>query len=163
MSAYLLTNACKSLLFASCILLVLSVRIALQLFYAKFYFYFKVKRVFLACLAIFEIGSVICATAPTSSALVVGRAVAGIGGAGLFIGGTIASAEVAPLHLQPLIIGIMGGVFGVCSVVGPLVSKSPPPSPPGNLAVLTAFARWAVHSRPMRRGDGAFTSTVRWK
>ncbi|KAK7703200.1 hypothetical protein SLS64_009176 [Diaporthe eres] len=92
----------------------------MHLFYAKFYLYFKVKQVFLACLAIFEIGSVICATAPTSSALVVGRAIAGVGGAGLFIGGTIASAEVAPLHLQPLIIGIMGGVFGVCSVVGPL-------------------------------------------
>lgn len=136
----------------------LSVRIALQLFYAKFYLYFKVKQVFLACLAIFEIGSVICATAPTSSALVVGRAIAGIGGAGLFIGGTIASAEVAPLHLQPLIIGIMGGVFGVCSVVGPLVSKGPPPhfSPPPR-------PRESGSVNGLCKMGGALTANATWR
>lgn len=42
---------------------------------------------------IFEIGSLICGVAPSSTAFIIGRAVAGIGGAGLFSGGlTIVSA-----------------------------------------------------------------------
>ena len=44
---------------------------------------------FLTGLAIFEIGSVICAAAPNSIALIIGRAVAGVGGAGLVSGALI--------------------------------------------------------------------------
>ncbi|EHK99542.1 putative HC-toxin efflux carrier TOXA [Glarea lozoyensis 74030] len=40
----------------------------------------------MTAIAIFEIGSLVCATAPTSTALIVGRAVAGLGVGGLFSG-----------------------------------------------------------------------------
>ncbi|TVY39366.1 Efflux pump [Lachnellula subtilissima] len=42
---------------------------------------------------IFEIGSLICGIAPSSIALVIGRAVAGIGGAGIFSGGLTIVAQ----------------------------------------------------------------------
>lgn len=43
-----------------------------QLFYGKLYSRFSIKGVFLTALFIFEAGSLICATAPNSTALIVG-------------------------------------------------------------------------------------------
>jgi MFS family permease len=51
------------------------------------YTYFDVKWTFVAALTIFEVGSIVCAAAKDSSMLIVGRAIAGAGGAGLFSGG----------------------------------------------------------------------------
>ena len=44
------------------------------------------KRVFVMALIVFEVGSLVCATAPNSPAFVVGRAIAGLGIAGVFSG-----------------------------------------------------------------------------
>lgn len=44
------------------------------------------KRVFVIALIIFEVGSLVCATAPKSSVFIVGRAIAGLGIAGVFSG-----------------------------------------------------------------------------
>ena len=56
---------------------------------------------FIICLAIFEVGSVLCGAAKSSVMLIVGRAVAGIGGSGLLNGALIIlNASVAP-HRQP--------------------------------------------------------------
>jgi MFS family permease len=44
---------------------------------------------FLAFFAVFEIGSLVCGVAPSSTVLIVGRAIAGIGVAGVFAGGLI--------------------------------------------------------------------------
>ena len=42
---------------------------------------FNIKWTFLLAVTVFELGSLICGVAPTSTALIVGRAVAGAGGA----------------------------------------------------------------------------------
>lgn len=47
---------------------------------------FPVKRIFVAAIVLFEVGSVICATARSFVALIVGRLVAGAGGGGLSVG-----------------------------------------------------------------------------
>lgn len=47
---------------------------------------FDVKALVIASVCLFEIGSAICGAAPTSNALIIGRAVAGIGGAGMYLG-----------------------------------------------------------------------------
>lgn len=56
-----------------------------QLFYGKLYSLFSIKIVYLVAIALFEIGSLVCTTAPNSAALVVGRAIAGLGAAGIFV------------------------------------------------------------------------------
>ena len=98
-----------------------NVRTAFQLLYANFFTFFPVKTVFLISLLIFEVGSLVCAAAPTSTALVVGRAVAGLGSAGLFTGGMTAIAQVAPMEKRPMIIGLVSSLFGLSAVIGPLV------------------------------------------
>lgn len=70
---------------------------------------------------LFEIGSVVCGAAPTSVALIVGRAIAGIGAAGMMSGAIILMISVLPLHKRPLYMGAFGAVFGIASIIGPLV------------------------------------------
>ncbi|MCJ1387089.1 MFS sugar transporter [Xylographa soralifera] len=62
---------------------------AFQLQFGKLYTFFSIKWVFLTAIAIFELGSLLCGVAPNSIALIVGRAIAGIGSAGIFSGGLI--------------------------------------------------------------------------
>jgi MFS family permease len=67
---------------------------AFQLLYGKLYTLFDVKPMFIGAMTIFEIGSLLCAAAPNSPVFILGRAVAGVGGAGTFSGGTF-----APVHI----------------------------------------------------------------
>lgn len=53
-------------------------------------------------ITIFEVGSAVCGAAPSSPALIVGRAIAGLGAAGIFSGGLIIVAYSVPLHQRPL-------------------------------------------------------------
>lgn len=92
--------------------------------YAKFYTFFSVKWVFLSSLSLFEIGSLICAVANDSTTFIVGRAVQGLGSSGLYTGAATAVAAVAPLNKRALITGIIGGLFGLSSIIAPLVSDA---------------------------------------
>ncbi|KAK2825681.1 MFS sugar transporter, partial [Arthroderma sp. PD_2] len=94
---------------------------AFQLIFGKIYTFFPVKWVFLTAITIFEIGSVVCGAAPTSTALIVGRAVAGIGSAGIFSGALIIIAYSIPLEKRPMYTGMIGGMYGIASVAGPLM------------------------------------------
>lgn len=62
---------------------------ALQPISGKLFQYFSLKWTYLAYVFVFELGSLICATAVSSKMLIIGRAVAGMGAAGLFSGGLI--------------------------------------------------------------------------
>ncbi|KAJ5099532.1 MFS toxin efflux pump (AflT) [Penicillium argentinense] len=70
---------------------------------------------------IFEIGSLICAVAPSSTVLIVGRAIAGIGVAGIFSGAMVIIAVTVPLPKRPLVFGAFGMVWGIASIAGPLL------------------------------------------
>ena len=72
-------------------------------------------------IVLFEIGSAICGAAPNSTTFIVGRAIAGLGSAGVFSGGLIIIVYTVPLHKRPMYTGTIGGVFGIASVMGPLV------------------------------------------
>jgi MFS family permease len=75
---------------------------AFQLLFGKLFTLFSIKWVYLTAVVIFELGSVICGAAPTSVALIIGRAIAGIGAAGSFSGGMIIIAHSAPLDKRPM-------------------------------------------------------------
>ena len=80
---------------------------------------------FLTGLSVFELGSLVCAVAPTSVALIIGRAIAGIGSGSLFAGAMIIIAHTVPLSHRPVYMGGLAGVFAIASVAGPLVSTTP--------------------------------------
>ncbi len=73
---------------------------AFQPLSGKIYSYFNVKWTFLAFFAIFEVGSALCGAAVSSTMLIVGRAVAGLGGSGLLNGGYTMVALAVPVAKQ---------------------------------------------------------------
>ncbi|ATY61648.1 MFS gliotoxin efflux transporter [Cordyceps militaris] len=76
---------------------------------------------FIASLAIFEIGSLLCGVAPSSVVLIIGRAIAGVGAAGISVGGTSIVAFSVPPNTRPILMGLIGLTYGLSSVLGPLI------------------------------------------
>lgn len=93
----------------------------LQPSYGNLYRMFSVKFVYLGAIFLFEIGSLVCAVAPTSKAFIVGRAVAGMGTAGMFSGGVVILSYTLPLRIRPAAFGLIGAMWGIASVAGPLL------------------------------------------
>jgi MFS family permease len=93
----------------------------LQPLAGKLYVNFSNKWTFIAFFSIFEFGSLICGVAVNSPMLIVGRAIAGIGTAGLQNGAFTIIAAVVPLHKRPMLMGLCTAIaqFGV--VLGPLI------------------------------------------
>lgn len=89
--------------------------------WGKAYKYFSLRAVYVLAIVIFEIGSLVCALSPSSASLIIGRAIQGTGAAGLAGGGYTIAAFVVPVHVQPIVIGLMGSVFTIASVAGPLL------------------------------------------
>ncbi|EMC94196.1 hypothetical protein BAUCODRAFT_36667 [Baudoinia panamericana UAMH 10762] len=92
-----------------------------QLLFGRIYTFYTPKYVFMLLILVFEIGSAICGAAPNSTTFIVGRAVAGTGVAGIMNGAIILMLSTLPLAKRPMWMGLFGAVFGVASVVGPLV------------------------------------------
>jgi MFS family permease len=93
---------------------------AFQLMYGKIYTYYSIKWTYLAALFIFELGSFICGITPTSTGLIFGRAVAGIGSSGIFSGAVLIVAHTVPLRQRATYTGLIGAMYGIASVAGPL-------------------------------------------
>ena len=60
--------------------------VATILTFGSFYGVFDIKWLYLGSIILFEVGSAICGAAPTMDALIVGRVIAGVGGAGMYLG-----------------------------------------------------------------------------
>lgn len=92
----------------------------LQLSFGRVYKYYSTKWLLVALVAIFEVGSIVCATAPTSNALIVGRVVQGVGGTGITAGAFMLINLLVPLQSRPKYAGGLGSVFGLASIIGPI-------------------------------------------
>lgn len=83
----------------------------------KIYTYWNTKYLFLASFLVFEIGSTLCAAAPNSVILIVGRAVAGAGYGGLYTGALMIIVDSVPLHRRPLYLSLVGSMSaGMCVI-----------------------------------------------
>lgn len=72
-----------------------------QLLFGRIYTFYTPKYVFLTLIGLFEVGSTVCAAAPNSTAFIVGRAIAGLGSAGITSGAIILMVGVIPLEKRP--------------------------------------------------------------
>ena len=79
------------------------------------------QGVFLSFMTIFELGSLVCAVSKTSHAFIAGRAVAGVGGAGLTNGALVMLSAGSPPKLRPLLTAFGISMLSIGTVVGPLI------------------------------------------
>ncbi len=79
------------------------------------------KTVFIAAVLFFMAGSVLCGLAGSLPMLVAARALQGIGGGAIMVTATAVIGEVIPLRERGRYQGALGAVFGVTTVIGPLL------------------------------------------
>lgn len=75
----------------------------------------------MAAILLFEVGSIVCATASDSIALIVGRLIAGAGGGGLYVGTLTFMGLAVPIRKGRFYISLVTSMFGVASLAGPLL------------------------------------------
>ena len=79
------------------------------------------KTVFIAAVLFFMAGSVLCGLAGSLPILVAARALQGVGGGAIMVTATAVIGEVIPLRERGRYQGALGAVFGVTTVIGPLL------------------------------------------
>ncbi len=79
------------------------------------------KPILLIGISIFLIGSVLCGLSTNAEFLIIARALQGLGSASLFTSALAIIADIIPAQDRGKYSGLFGAVFGLSSVVGPLV------------------------------------------
>ncbi|KAI0839864.1 major facilitator superfamily domain-containing protein [Hypoxylon sp. FL0890] len=92
-----------------------------QMAWAQIYRAFPAKPVFFTGLLIFLLGTLVGALAPSSAAVIVGRAISGAGMSGCFVGGLIIVSYIITLRWRPIITAIFALVIGSTMTAGPVV------------------------------------------
>ncbi|RCH68856.1 MFS transporter [Streptomyces sp. SDr-06] len=89
--------------------------------YGKLGDLFGRKPVFQFAIVVFVVGSALAGWSRTMDELIAFRAVQGIGGGGLMIGVQAIIADIVPPRQRGRFMGLIGAVFGLASVAGPLL------------------------------------------
>ncbi|KAH7410578.1 MFS multidrug transporter [Cadophora sp. MPI-SDFR-AT-0126] len=89
------------------------------------------KFTYMSFLGLFEVGSLLCATAQSSNMFIVGRTIAGIGGSGLATGGLTIISACVPLEKRATYVGFMMSIGLLGTVVGPVMG-----------GILTQYTTW---------------------
>ncbi|CAG8953372.1 hypothetical protein HYFRA_00010117 [Hymenoscyphus fraxineus] len=87
----------------------------------KVYTHFNTKWSFLFFFGVFEIGSLLCGAALSSNMLIIGRAVAGFGAAGIINGALTIISSCVPMKRRPALIGLTMGLTQLGVIAGPLI------------------------------------------
>ena len=94
------------------------------------------KPVFLAAIVIFLAGSTLSGLSESMGQLIAFRALQGIGAGGLMVGAQAIMADIVPPRERGRYMGLIGSVFAVASVAGPLL---------GGFLVETISWRWVFY------------------
>jgi EmrB/QacA subfamily drug resistance transporter len=119
------------------------------------------KPVFLAAILIFLAGSMLAGLSQSMSELIGFRALQGIGAGGLMVGAQTIIADIVPPRERGRYMGLIGSVFAVASVAGPLLGGFLVDNlswrwvfyvnlPVGALAVLIVSTRLHLHTPTVR-------------
>ncbi|CAK7237970.1 hypothetical protein SBRCBS47491_010227 [Sporothrix bragantina] len=111
--------------------------IAVGLPYGSIFNQFDMKWAYIGGIVLFEVGSALCGGAPNMSTLVVGRVIAGMGGAGMYLGGLTHFSALAPPKTRGTYITGIVFVWGIGSILGPVVG--------GAFSDSSATWRWAFY------------------
>ncbi|KAK3687919.1 putative MFS transporter [Podospora appendiculata] len=82
---------------------------------------FPINWVYMSFSSIFLVGSIVCGAAPTSNAFIAGRAISGIGAAGVASNGLTILVTIAPPRKKPLFMGLGAACFALGLVVAPIL------------------------------------------
>jgi MFS family permease len=112
-----------------------SVATILPLGYA--YGQFNIKKLYLLSIILFEGGSALCGGANNMDALIIGRVIAGIGGAGMYLGVLNYISVFTSMRERTLYTALTGLVWGTGTILGPVVG--------GGFAISGATWRWSFY------------------
>ncbi|KAL6797124.1 major facilitator superfamily domain-containing protein [Trichoderma sp. SZMC 28012] len=111
--------------------------VATILLLGSLYGSFEIKWLYLASIILFEVGSAVCGAAPSMNAMIVGRVVAGVGGAGMYLGCLHYIAVFTSLKERALYNALVGLCWGTGCILGPVVG--------GAFASSGATWRWSFY------------------
>ena len=120
------------------------------------------RAVFSQSLALFAAGSLVVAVAPRFDVLLVGRAIQAFGAGGIFPVASALIADTVPVERRGRMLGLMGAVFGLAFLLGPLLGGLLLRwgwqwlfliNVPITLAVIALSQRVLPHSVPVRAGE----------
>jgi MFS family permease len=108
-----------------------------NLIWGKVFGQFNAKWTYILCVFIFEVGSAVCGAAPNMNAIIIGRAICGVGGSGMYVGVMTLLAATTTIHERPMYVGGTGLTWGLGTVLGPIIG--------GAFTVSSAGWRWAFY------------------
>ena len=113
---------------------------AFQPSFGTLYKFFNAKLVYIGSVVIFEgilhgqsvtnlailtlkysVGSIICAAAPSSTVFIIGRAISGLGAAGIYQGALGIISYTVVLEQRPLYFGVVVSSFAISACIGPVI------------------------------------------
>lgn len=105
--------------------------------WGRIYGQFNSKWFYIFNVVLFEVGSALCGAAPEINALIVGRAICGIGGSGLYVGVMTLLSATTTIRERPMYISGTGFTWGLGIVLGPIIG--------GAFAESQVGWRWAFY------------------
>lgn len=92
-----------------------------NLIWGKIYGHFNAKWTYILNVFLFELGSAICGAAQSMDMMIVGRAICGIGGVGMYTGVMTLLSVTTTISERPMYLGSTGLMWGIGTVLGPIV------------------------------------------
>ncbi|KAA8644348.1 hypothetical protein EYZ11_001643 [Aspergillus tanneri] len=111
--------------------------VSVNLVWGKVFAQLEAKKSFIVTIILFEVGSAVCGAAPTMNALIIGRALCGIGGSGIYLGAINILSNSTTEAERPGYLGFVGLTWGIGTVLGPIIG--------GAFADSKATWRWSFY------------------